>query len=283
VLFTAIVTDDAAGVTATLFHRAVGVSEFDSVALSPSGFPNEYFTSVAKSFGRCEYFVRATDVEGQPTETPIYGFMVGEPCGNQIIYDDGSAESYQWTLQDSLQWAVKFSPPVLPFAVSEAMIGVASYHPDSAHQQLRVRVFLADGPGGSPGTLVREVVRGSIGNIVGGVGAPGLKFARIMCYDELNDPYVASGDIFLSVANVLDGREAFALDTTPPHSGRSYVFDPCGEAWISEQVTDEVTRNGDRIVRMRGWGLAPPVLVVGRSGADIRLDWTRTGAPYYRV
>jgi len=37
------------------------------------------------------------------------------------------------------------------------------------------------------------------------------------------------------------------------------------------------------MIRARGWISEPTTLVIQRSGDDILLSWSSTGAPYYRV
>lgn len=282
-VFTAKATDDLGGVTVTMFYRAATAGVFDSISMLPAGNPNEYADSLLLGFGRYEYFIRALDTDPQTVRTDTFQFVLSAPATTAISYGDGTAELYNWAQPDSFIWAVRFTPPQTPFVLGEARVGVAGFHPDTAHSSIRVKVFLANGPGGLPGTLLREVLRGSVGNVIGGLPAPGLYTATVILHDNLSDPLTLNSDFYVAVQNERSDVEAFAMDTSSLNVGRSVVFDPCAGEWLQETGLDTNSRNGNRMIQVRGWSGAPPGLVIRASGNDILLHWRSSGAPYYHL
>jgi len=148
---------------------------------------------------------------------------------------------------------------------------------------LRLRVLAAGGPNGMPGTTLREVVRGSIGNIIGGFPAAGAYMARIMLQDDSLPPLILNSDFYLAVQNSGLGVEAFGLDTSSTFSGRSVLFDGCAGQWYSEDGTHEGTHRGNRMIRARGWQDTPVQLVITRQNNDVVLNWSASGGPYYKI
>jgi len=282
-MFTAKVTDDLAGVFTKMFYRTATAGVFDSIAMLPAGNPNEYADSLLLSFGRYEYFIRALDSDPQTVRTDTFEFVLSAPAKQAISYGDSTAELYNWAEPDSFIWAVRFTPPQTPFVLGEARVGVAGFHPDTAHSGIRVKVFLANGMGGLPGTLLREVVRGSVGNVIGGLPAPGLYTATVILHDNLSDPVTLNSDFYVAVQNEGPGAEAFAMDTSSLNVGRSVMFDPCAAEWLQETGLDSNTRDGNRMIQVRGWSGAPPGLVIRASGNDVLLNWRSSGAPYYHL
>ncbi|MBU0509224.1 hypothetical protein KKH27_10350, partial [bacterium] len=283
VVVTARITDDFAGVTGKLFYRLADATGYDSIAMSTTGYPNEFAASVSLSSGRWVYFIRALDSHSQIASTDTFGFVIGPSCGQSLAYDDGSAEQFNWSTPDSFLWAVRFTPPEVPFVLCGASFAVAAFHPDSSHSRVRIQVLAADGPLGMPGTVLREVVRGSVGNMIGGFPAPGAYFANVVLFDDITEPLEFAGDFYIAVGN-LDGKaEAFALDTSSTNTGRSAVFDPCEESWLPEDGVHESSRDGNRMIRIHGWSGSPDNVVIWRSGDELRLTWSLTGSPFYRV
>ena len=281
VVFTALVTDEVPGVSVTLFYEANSV--YDSVAMNPTGNPSEYAAAVALEFGRHGYVIRATDIQSLTSRTDTLTLMAGESCGHELAYDDGTPEAFHWSEQDSFAWAVRFTPDTLPFALCEASVSVAGFHPDTAHAQIIVRVLAANGPGGLPGTELRRLVKGSIGNVIGGLPLGQDYMTRIFLYDEQSEPLVFNGDFYVAVENTVGGTEAFGHDTSSADANRSCVWDPCDQQWYAENELHPNARRGNRIIHVSGWPNVAPQLVIRRTGDDIQLHWNSTNSPYYRV
>ncbi len=281
--FTAIVTDNLPGVATQLFIKPRQAALFDSVVMTATGNPSEFVAAPMLAFGRYDYFIRAIDSEQQTDQTDSVSIVVNAECGNEVGYDDGSAESYSWSEQDSFLWAVRFTPPFPAYQLCDAEIVVAGFRPDSSHGQVIVKVLLADGPGGGPGTEVYSEVKGSIGNVVGGLPGPGGYAMRALLYDDLSSPIQIAGDFYVAIGNLPGGSEAFGIDQSSPATGRSYFYDPCDQEWIAESALHENARDGNRMIRIHGWSNEPPTVTIQRVGNDLSLNWSSTGAPYYRV
>jgi endonuclease/exonuclease/phosphatase family metal-dependent hydrolase len=281
VTFTAKVTDEMPGATAKLFYIRAG--SMDSVAMLSTGNGAEVAVDLSLGLGTWDYFIRVTDSDWLTTTTDTFSFVVGSSCGMTMAYDDGTPELFNWSAQDSFAWAVRFTPPEIPFALCSADISVAGFHPDSTHSQIIVRVMAADGPGALPGSELRRVVRGSVGNAIGGLPA-GVDFVtHVFLYDEISPPLELNDDFYLAVQNVANGREAFGQDTSSSVSNRSFVWDPCDLQWHQEASSDSVLRRGNRIIHVAGWRNAATDVVIHRTGDDAVLNWASTGAPYYHI
>jgi hypothetical protein len=283
VTFTAKVTDDMPGVVVKLFYRLGTAPAFDSLTMTATANPNEFSATPAFAFGRWFNFLRATDSEGQAVYTDTTMMVVASPCGLPIAYDDGSAELFNWAELDSFVWAVRFTPPQTPFVLCRASIAVAAFDPDTAHAPIRIRIYSANGTAGMPGTLLREVTRGSIGNMIGGLPTPGAYTANVILCDDATEPLEVSGDFYVAALNLSPGLEAFGMDTSSALSGRSVVYDPCDGLWHAEDGSSSNARRGNRMIRVSGWADHPSQTVVSLNGAEVRLDWTSTGAVYYKI
>ncbi|RPH95533.1 hypothetical protein EHM69_04130 [candidate division KSB1 bacterium] len=283
VKFTARVTDDFPDVTAQMFYRKAAAVNFDSIEMASSGFPDEVCDSLNLGYGLYQYFIRALDVELQPTYTDTMEMAVSAFCVTHLSYDDGSAELFNWSEHDSFIWAVRFTPPQVPFTLCEAEFVVAGFHPDTAHSPVRLRVYSADGSDGMPGTLLREVVRGSVGNVIGGLPSPGAYTSTVILHDSLTDPLQVTGDFYVALENPATFAEAFAMDTSSANAARSVMFDPCESQWFAENGVHEQSRNGNRMIRVRGWAGTPSGLTITASGNDAILRWQPNGAAYYKV
>jgi hypothetical protein len=180
---------------------------------------------------------------------------------------------------------VKFDAAPTPYVVCNAAIGISASHPTTAHSPIQVDLLLADGPNGSPGTVVASRTAGSIGNVIGGVPESPDNFATVFFRDGLGNPPLISGAFYIAVSNPDSTRfESFLQDTTGTLANRSFVFDPCNNLWRAESANDTITRRGNRMVFVNGYGLIPPnSLVVNLSGSDMLLTWASAGAPYYRI
>jgi|GEM_PF-4673248 len=281
---TAIATDDI-GLSAVRFiYRPTG-GVFDSLTFSTTGNPDEYAVSVGPlSEGKFEYFLRAVDIGGLSAATDTFLFFIGGTCGSEQAYDDGSAEASHWSEQTGYCWAVKFDAPATPYVLCLARIGISAVHPDCTHAPISVQVLAADGAGGLPGTVLFSRAAGSIGNVIGGVPDDVDNWTHVLLRDSLNQPLTVSSAFYIAVANPdANGFEAFLEDTVGARAGRSFVYDPCDSTWHDELFVHSSTRPGNRMIRVSGFTLTPPTIVVSMQGSDVKLDWTATGAPFYRV
>lgn len=277
-----------------MFFRQWPELTFDSLDLIATGNPDEFAASLAALDTGCfEYYIRAADLAGRiataPGDAPLsyYRFEVDVICPNELVVDDGSAEAFTWNAAGSLggyRWAVKFGPVNPPFALCGARFTASRLWPDSAHQDVVVTVYAADGAEGMPGTLLREVRTGSVGNVIGGL-LPGTHWAQVSFRDTTAGVLVIhEPEFFIAVTNPDSGRaEAFGRDTTGVPAGRSYVFDPCANRWLNENEPSTATFGGNRMIRAQGFSAIAPQVVILRSDNDIVLHWQPTGAPLYRV
>jgi hypothetical protein len=95
---------------------------------------------------------------------------------------------------------------------------------------------------------------------------------------------VMNSDFYIAVGNPPGTiHEAFGHDTSSARSLRSYVLDACNNEWLREDTPDTLIRNGNRMIRAFGWINTTNHVVIHRSGNDIILNWSATGAPYYRI
>jgi hypothetical protein len=145
-------------------------------------------------------------------------------------------------------------------------------------------VLLADGPSGTPGTVVWQENSGSIGNIIGGLPLSGVQWAKVATTDALGEPILLGQAFFIAVENPVVGLfEAFGRDDNTA-STNSYFYDGCESAWYNENSAHANAQGGQRMIRLSGASIeSPSELVIIRSGGDIKLYWNETGAPYYHV
>ncbi len=280
--FTAKVTDDGGPITTTLFHRVSGAGAFSSTAMPFTGNPSEYAAALVVAEGAYDYFIRATD--GNSTvNTDTFTFDV-EDCPAAIIFDDGSAEGYNWANETPFAWAVKYTPPAYPFVLCGFQVAVAKFNPDSAHSPFTGRVLLADGAGGLPSTVVFAEQSGSVGNVVGGLAAGQVAWATVTTLDALGAPLILGGPFYVAVDNPDLGKyEAFGRDDNTA-STNSYFYDGCDLQWYSENDLVPNAQGGQRMIRLLGQAIpAPTNLVIFADGNDAVLTWSGSGAPYYRV
>ncbi len=280
--FLALLADDNPGSNVfRLYYRLIGAGTFDSVSFTPTGNPNEYSATVAGLLnGNYEYYLRTTDTENLIDRLPDSGqlkFNVGDVCVPWIGYDDGTAENYNWVDGPDFEWAVRFDPGNYPFSLCAAEYAVNPTAPTTYKSPVIVTVYLADGPSGTPGTVVVRDTTGTV-NDAGGLPA-GAAWTNVVFG---NIPVSAA--FYISVKNTepRDCAVAFGLDTSSPN-GNSYFYDACDLAWYAESSGVENARNGDRMIRMSGFNFDPPVITIAPSGNDVILRWATTGAPYYKV
>jgi Zn-dependent metalloprotease len=283
---TAWVSDDAPGFVTTCFYRLAGAASYTPLPLAATGNANEYAVTVGPlATGLYEYYLLVTDAGALSVTLPVYTFWVSADCGGEQAFDDGTAERANWSENTGYKWAVRFDAPITPYVVCNARIGISAEHPDTLHSRILVELMLADGPSGMPGTLVASRLAGSIGNYVGGLPLTPDNWVTVYFRDGAGQMPVVNGAYYVVVSNPDSaGYEAFLQDTTGSLAGRSVIWNPCTTTWYQETVTDTTTRRGNRMIRSRGFSLVPPTaLVVQFWGADMRLDWTDTGAAYYRI
>ncbi|MBI5060481.1 hypothetical protein HZB60_11955 [candidate division KSB1 bacterium] len=285
--FTALVTDDAGGFVTKLFYRVVGAANFDSLTFTSTGNPDE-FSAVTPvlAAGYYEYFVRCTDAQNLSVYEPSTGthtFDLAELSTAVIFYDDGGAENYNWVDGIGFKWAVKFDAPSYPYALCNAKFAVCPTAPQTGHQAARVTVYSADGPGGLPGTILFSDTSGAAGNIIGGLPA-GAAWADVVTRLS-NSCLTINSAFYIAVENVEPRLkpDAFATDTSVTRAGRSYFWDECDGQWFIESSGDINARPGDRMIRAAGWTVTPPTITVIKNGSNASLNWTATGAPYYKV
>lgn len=280
--FVAILNDDnPASNVFKLYYRLVGGVNYDSVAFALTGNPFEWAATIpALLDGNYEYYIRTVDTEGLADRVPDTGtlkFNVGDICVPWIAYDDGTAENYNWVNGPGYRWAVSFDPGTYPFSLCAAQFAINPTAPTEYKGPVRVTVQLADGPSGTPGTVVVVDTTGSInaiGGLPGGAAWTNVVFGNIP----------VSGPFYVVVENTepRDCPVAFGLDTSSPN-GNSYFYDFCDLAWYPESAGTENSRPGDRMIRVSGFNLEAPVITIKSSGNDIILNWASTGAPYYKV
>ncbi|MBU0691731.1 S8 family serine peptidase, partial [bacterium] len=127
---TAISSDPDAGgsiLDVKLFYRLAGGGDFDSMTFGTTGYDDEFAGDLSGfAAGSYEYYLRTRDNSGLAVYVPetapaeLYGFDVGEFCGNALGYDDGSAEYFNYAIGDqaeNMKWAVKFTPTDFPFVL----------------------------------------------------------------------------------------------------------------------------------------------------------------------
>jgi gingipain R len=282
---TAMVTDDY-GTPVTYFHYwPVSGGAGDSVLMTATGNPYEFAAAVgALQPNVYGYFLRATDMSLSSAVTANSFFTVGENCGTELGYDDGTAEASHWAQGTEFKWAVKFDPDQLPYALCSARIGISAHSPERSHSPIVVEVLNADGPGGLPGSLILTRVAGSIGNVIGGVPLDQDNWDYVVFRDGLGNPLVLTAPFYLAVSNpATTCHEAFLHDMSSAPAGQSFVYDGCEEVWLNELAQDSAARPGNRMIRAQGFSLVPPTVVVHRQGDHIQLFWENLRAPQYII
>jgi len=239
--------------------------------------------SVGHSFpiGFYEYYLRVTDSGNLTARTDTFELAIQADCPTTISHDDGTAESYQWSAEGGMAWAVKFTPTAVPFVLCAADYAVSVRKPDSLHGLVTVHVLNANGIGGLPGDTLGIFNSGTLPNLITGSAGASPGWGRCILQDSGGQPLVVNGDFYLAVS---EASTAFALDASPEEvSGRSYVWDSCEALWYIEDGANSNSRLGDRMIRAKGLTLQPPTVVISASGNDAVLRWTPTGASQYMV
>jgi M6 family metalloprotease-like protein len=279
-----------------MYYRFSSESAFDSLSLSATGISGEYGASLAAlPEGTCEYYIRATDNYGTSNSLPVtapnqtYSFDIGDLCGAELAYDDGTAERYNYCTDSYgiyTDWAVKFGPVSVPYLLCGARFVISRLLPDTIHDNVMITVFAGDGTDGSPGSLMYYGATGSIGNVLGGLPA-GTNWANAIFRDSEGDPLmITTPEFYISISNLNVGEvEALGRDISGVNQHRSFFFDPCEEHWFSEDDTaaSENAYPGNRMIRAYGYALSAPNVTINCVSDEIRLFWNGTGATSYNV
>lgn len=238
--------------------------------------------SVANLFdaGYYDYFIRVTDAGNLTSTTDTLRLRVADECGVLISYDDSTPESYQWSPTEGFAWAVRFTPPSTPFVLCAADYAVSKLRPDTLHSPMVVRVLDANGIGGLPGDTLASFSSGVLPNPLSGQYGTSPGWGQTVLHESDTGLVVVYGDFYVSVSG---DSVAWGLDSNGVAVQRSVVWDPCELSWLPEYGLAPTSRAGQRMIRVIGWPLLPPVLVISTSGSDAILRWESTGAPHYVI
>lgn len=287
---TATITDPLLSFSAALYHRLAGTGTYTAYPLNTTGNANEFAATLGPlANGVYEYYLQATDFYGSISTTPTYTFDAAPCLGQELAYDDGSAEYYNWS-EDStgnhVKWAVKFGPVPTPYLLYGARFAVSRLFPDNTHSQITLAIYDVNPENNLPGNLLYSNLNGTIGDVIGGVPA-GVNWAQSVFRDESGNPLTLNvSEFFIAVSNPGDAQvEAFGRDTNGANQHRSYLWDPCNGNWFSEDSTGASSNAypGNRMIRAQGFSLVPPTVVIKREGDGVILRWNDLGAPYYRI
>lgn len=278
VTVTAIVLDDSLPIPpgVQLFYRIDGAPNYSRTVMESTGYTNEYVAYLSSLGDGCyEYYIRAIDMLGAMDSTQNFNFDVGFSCEEEMAFDDGEGERFDWTIDTRFRWAVKFSPESFPFVLCAAQFSVARSEPDSSHEPVSVEVYEDDG--GLPGELMGSGITGSVGNIIGGLPEGIPLWADVVLRDDNFEPLVLSTDFFIAVGNPDSASyEAFARDTTGENSDRSFFYDPGDGLWHSENDAVPNAHPGNRLIRAFGYAYQAPDSFALLTPADGDTVWTLT-------
>lgn len=272
--------EDAGGYSPPyLVWTSNGFSTKDSLQLNTVALDR---FSVSSSFlsDYYQYYIFVADFGGLSARSDTFEFAVQQSCPVSISYDDGTAETYQWSEDVGMTWAVRFSPPLTPFVLCAAEYAVSVRKPDSSHGQIDVFVLDANGIDNSPGDTLGIFSSGTMPNLPSGGAGSSPSWGKCVLKESNGQPISINGDFYLAMTQ---SRTAFALDTSNGVVGRSIVWDVCDSAWYPEDNTHENSRQGNRMLRATGFALVPPVVVISSQGEDVVLRWASTSAPLYEV
>jgi len=287
-MVTAIVTDDSLPVPPgiQLYYRIEGAPVYSRTIMEPTGYTDEYAAYLASlSEGRYEYYICAVDMLGAADSTQILQFDVGVLCEEELAFDDGEGEGFDWMADTDFRWAVKFSPESYPFVLCGARFSVARSQPESSHEPVLVEVYADEA--GLPGALIHSEITGSVGNVVGGLPEDIPLWADVVVHNN-GFPVMLEGEFFIAVSNPESyGYEAFGRDTTGENYDRSYFFDPGDGLWHNENDAVPNAHPGNRLIRAIGYATYPPdafSLLSPLNGDTVwtitpTLDWEDASSP----
>ncbi|MBK6767090.1 MAG: hypothetical protein IPG71_12550 [bacterium] len=279
VTFFCTVTDDGVYSPPVLKWSADGFATTDSITLAILS-AGKYGATPLFAEGFYDYFLSVTDAGALTSRTDTFGLTVAPECGLSVSYDDGSAELYQWSPDTGFAWAVRFTPPTVPFVLCATEWAMSSHKPDTLHDLVHVTVYSADGVGGLPGTALGQFEAGALPNSVTGSYDSSPLWGKAILMEAGQQALTVNSDFYVSVEA---DCTAWALDNSSPTAGHSFLWDPCEAMWLQENGAIDNTRNGNRMLRVIGWSMTPPELTIGVSGSDAVLRWSSTGAPRYTV
>ncbi|MBU1708214.1 T9SS type A sorting domain-containing protein, partial [bacterium] len=254
-----------------LYYRLENAPHYNHTVLQSTVYPNEYAALLETiNEGRYDYYIRAVDALGAADSTNTFSFDVGSSCSEEMAYDDGEGESFDWMQDTRFRWAVKFSPETFPFALCAAQFAVAYSQPNMNHESVFIEIFQDDG--GLPGELLYSDITGSVGNVIGGL-PEGVPLWADVVLRESNIPLIFENDFFIAVSNPdSSGYEAFARDTTGNNSNRSFFYNPGDAQWYNENTL----HTGNRMIRASGFTFLPPDAFALLSPASAETVWTLT-------
>jgi hypothetical protein len=172
-------------------------------------------------------------VELNPSEQHMVELNLSEPMTftvkrayNDLVYDDGTAETaYAWNDAGN-GFAVRFTPLSYPADLLTARICFWPDCPDSDHEEFAVYVYDDDGPSGEPGTCL---------------GGPIYHTATAWgwCAVDISGLgiTITSGDFYILYHQLTDfpDCEYLCVDLSPPQYGRSWsYYDGSWEVWHEE-------------------------------------------------
>lgn len=217
----------------TVFCRirnAAGTVVYSSSAVIPSMTPGQIdsinFTPAwtPTSVGAYRLIFRtklAGDIYPPNDSVIIENRVVTYPA--ELMYDDNIPDaSYYWSGNVG-GYGAKFTPPLYPCRITGAKANL-SYR--LAPITCTLFVFKADGPGGSPGTILGR------GNIY-------LTSATASWYQISVDQTISSGSFFVGVTSDGTQEPSYSMDTTPPISGQTWEYTG---VWAPSR--DATTRDG---------------------------------------
>jgi len=272
------VQDDGAYLNPYLFWSSNGFVSQDSLQMSSVG--GGYSGTVNLASGFFDYFLRVKDVGALVAKTDTFELVVQPACLTLVSYDDETAESYQWSGDVGMTWAVRFTPVVTPFVLCAANYALSVRKPDSLHGLIAVLVLDANGPGGFPGDTLGSFTSGALPNLLSGNAGTSPGWGRTVLLEDGDLPLTVAGDFYLAIS---EQYGAFALDHGGAALDRSLVWDACDQVWYPEDGVHANSRQGHRMIRAEGFALLPPTVVILASGNDAILKWTPTGAPNYTI
>ncbi|MCB1058686.1 MAG: hypothetical protein KDB65_00510 [Calditrichaeota bacterium] len=272
------VLDDGAFFAPYLIWTTNDFATKDSLQLS--SVTAGYSGTIPLSEGFIRYFLKDTDAGNLTARTDTFDVVVAAQCPSEIAYDDGSVESYQWSADQGMTWAVLFTPPITPFVLCETEYAVSVRKPDSAHGLMNVYVLDSNGPSGLPGDTLGAFTSGTVPNSLNGAAGSSPGTGRTV-FQKNGEPAIAVfGDFYVGVSQT---STAFGLDEDGAATARSYLWDACDMLWVPENGVHPNSRPGQRVIKVRGFGLIPPQVVIAPSGNDAVLHWSDTGAPSYTI
>jgi hypothetical protein len=167
-----------------------------------------------------------------------------------------------------------------PYVLCEAEYALSARKPDSTHGLMSVYVFDSNGPTGLPGDTLGLFASGTLPNTLSGdAGAiPGT--GSTVLRNDGEPVTMVMGDFYIGISQT---STAFGLDEDGAALGRSLLWDACDMDWFPEDGTHPNTRQGNRVIKVKGYGLVPPEIVIFPSGNNAVLLWSDTGAPAYTI